>query len=96
MLMRLLAFLLVAAVILSVARALTIVLILAVVALLVWALITRPLEMLGLAFLGLLSGALQSRPTTTIMCVAGIAALTSLRSSSDPSPKKPADPETHA
>ena len=94
--MRLLAFLLIAAVILSVARALTIVLILAVVALLVWALITRPVEMLGLAFLGLLSGALQARPTTTIMCVTGIAALTTLRNSCEPKPQNPIDPKTHA
>lgn len=77
--MRFLAFLIIASVILSLARALTLVLILVIVTSLLWAVITRPLELLGFLLILLLVEALSIRPTTTLLCVAGVAALVAIR-----------------
>jgi hypothetical protein len=73
--MRFLAFLIIASVILSLARALTLVLILVFVVSLLWAVITRPLELLGFLLIALLMEALSLSPVTTILGIAGIAAL---------------------
>lgn len=77
--MKVLVFLLVASVIISVARALTPVLILTVIASLLWAVIRRPLELLGFVTLLLLSESLSLRPVTTILCVAFVASLIVIR-----------------
>lgn len=87
--MRLLTFLLVAGVILSVAKAITPVLILLVVALALWVIVIRPIEVFGVMLLGLLTGALQARPTTTILCISGIASLVALRNSPNRESKAP-------
>ena len=77
--MRFLAFLIIASVILSLARALTLVLILVFAVLFLWAVITRPLELLGFLLIALLMEALSLSPVTTILCVAGFAAITVIR-----------------
>ena len=77
--MRLLGVVLIACIMLSAARAMTIVLLLILAISITWALITRPLELLGFLFLGLLSGALQARPTITIMVLATVAILFLIR-----------------
>ena len=77
--MRFLAFLVITGVILSLARALTLVLILIIVASLLWALITRPLELLGFLLIALAMEALSLSPMATILSLAGIAALVVIR-----------------
>ena len=77
--MRFLAFLIIASVILCVLRAVTLALILIFVVSLAWALLTRPLELLGFLLIALLMEALSLSPVTTILCIAGIAALAIIR-----------------
>ncbi len=77
--MRFLAFLIIASVILSLARALTLVLILVLAISLLWALFTKPMELLGLVLLALMTEALSSRPATTIVCVAFVATIIAVR-----------------
>lgn len=77
--MRFLATLVIAGIILSVIKALIPALILLLAVSLVWALITKPFELLGFAFLCLISAALQLRPATTIMCIAGVALFLGIR-----------------
>lgn len=77
--MRFLAFLIIASVILSLARALTLVLIFVFVISLLWAVISRPLELLGFLSIALLMEALSLRPLTTIICFAGLAAIVAIR-----------------
>ena len=86
--MRLIVFLLVAGVIIGVARALMPVLILTVIASLLWAVITRPLELLGFVTLLLMAESLSLRPVTTILCVAGVAAFALVRRPIGQSEKK--------
>lgn len=73
--MNLIVFLLVAGVTIGVARAMMPILILAAISSLFWAVITRPLELLGFVTLLLMAEALSLRPLTTILCVAGLVAL---------------------
>jgi hypothetical protein len=77
--MRFLAFLIIASVILCLARALTLVLILVFVVSLIWALLTRPLELLGFLLIALLMEALSLSPVTTILCITGLAAIAFIR-----------------
>ena len=84
--MRLIAFLLIASVILTLAKALTLVLILVFLASLLWALITRPLELLGFLLIALLTEAVSLRPLTTIFCIAGVATLVAIRGSAGSEP----------
>lgn len=77
--MRFLAFLIIASIILSIARALTLVLILVFVISLAWAVITRPVELLGFLLIALLIEAVSLRPLTTIFCIAGVATLVAIR-----------------
>ena len=77
--MRFLAFLIIASVILCVLRAVTLALILIFVVSLAWAILTRPLELLGFLMIALLMEALSLSPVTTILCVAGLAAIAIIR-----------------
>ena len=81
--MRFLAFLIIASVILSLARALTLVLILVFVISLLWAVITRPLELLGFLLIALLAEALSLRPLITILCIAVVFAIVIVRNPVD-------------
>lgn len=73
--MRILVFLIIAGVILNLLKALTLALVLLLIILLLWALITRPRELLGFLILGLLSTSLQAKPVVTILCIAAVAVL---------------------
>lgn len=77
--MRFLAFLIVAGVILCVLRAVTLALILVFVVSLVWAILTRPLELLGFLLIVLLMEALSLSPVTTIVCVALVVSIAVIR-----------------
>ena len=77
--MRFLAFLIIASVILCVLRAVTLALILIFAVSLVWAVLTRPLELLGFLLIALLMEALSLSPMTTILCIAGLAAIAVIR-----------------
>lgn len=85
--MRLVGFLLIASVILTLAKALTLVLILVFVSSLLWAVITRPLELLGFLLIALLIEALSLRPLITILCIAVVATLVVIRKSVEQSDK---------
>lgn len=82
--MRFLAFLIIASVILSLAKALTLVLILVFVVSLTWAVITRPIELLGFLLIAFLTEALSLRPLTTIIGIAAIAAFVVSRKPAQP------------
>ena len=77
--MRFLAFLIIASVVLCILRAATLALILIIIASLLWAVITRPLELLGFLLIALLMEALSLRPLTTILCIAGVTLIVSIR-----------------
>lgn len=77
--MRFLAFLIIASVVLCILRAATLALILIIITSLLWAVITRPLELLGFLLIALLMEALSLSPVTTILCIAGVAALAIIR-----------------
>lgn len=77
--MRLVAFLLIASVILTLAKALTLILIFVLVSSLVWAVITRPLELLGFLLIALLTEALSLRPLITIFCIAVVVVIVTVR-----------------
>lgn len=77
--MRFVAFLIIACVIISVARTLMPVLIFTFIISILWAMITRPLELLGFALILLMTESLSLRPLTTILCVAGVATLVVIR-----------------
>lgn len=77
--MRFLAFLIIASVILSLARALTLVLILVFVISLLWAVITRPLELVGFLLITLVMEALSLQPLATILCFVTVVAIVSIR-----------------
>lgn len=83
--MRLIAFLFIACVIIAVARAVMPVLILTVISSLLWALITRPLELVGLAFILLLSQSISISPVITIVGVAFVIAIAVVREPVRPS-----------
>ena len=83
--MRFLAFLIIASVILCLARALTLVLVLMLAVSLIWAVITKPLELLGFLMLMILSQLISASPTASIIAIATVAILVVLRSPSDPS-----------
>ena len=87
--MRLLVLLLVAGVIIGVARALMPVLILAVIASLFWALIKRPLELIGFVTLFLMANALTLQPVVTILCVAFVVSLIVIRKPAEQSDDSP-------
>ena len=77
--MRFLSFLIIAGVVLCILRAATLALILIIIASLLWAVITRPLELLGFLLIALLMEALSLRPLTTILCIAGVTLIVSIR-----------------
>ena len=86
--MRFLAILIIASVILSVAKALTLALILLLLVSITWALITKPCELFAFLLFGLLSTALSARPATTILCIAAVAIVVAVRKPvSDQGPK---------
>lgn len=77
--MRFLAFLIIASVILCVLRAVTLALILVFIVSLMWAILTRPLELLGFLLIALLMEALSLSPVITTLCIAGVSALAIIR-----------------
>ena len=83
--MRFLAFLIIASVILCLARALTLVLVLMLAVSLIWAVITKPLELLGFLMLMILSQLISASPTASIIAIATVAILLVLRAPPDPS-----------
>lgn len=86
--MRFLAFLIMAGVILSLARALTLVLVLILAVSLIWAVITKPLELLGFVLLMLLSQLISASPVAFIIALTSVAILVVLRSPAN----RPSDP----
>lgn len=87
--MRFAAFLIIACVIIGVARAVTPVFVLTLIISLVWAVINRPLELMGFAVLLLVAESLSLRPLTTILCVAFVVSLVVVRKPNDQSIKVP-------
>ena len=80
--MRFLAFLIIAGVILSLARALTLVLILMLAVSLIWAVITKPLELLGFVLLMLMSQLISASPLASIIALTTVAIIVVLRNPS--------------
>lgn len=77
--MNLIVFLLVAGVTIGVARAMMPILILTAISSLLWAVITRPLELLGFVTLLLMAEALSLQPVATILSVAFVVSLIVVR-----------------